>query len=36
VFVEGLRSSGVVVKQDMENSNNADIVKSGNEWIIKD
>ena len=36
LFVEELRSNGVVVKQDIENSNNADIVKSGNEWIIKD
>jgi ATP phosphoribosyltransferase regulatory subunit len=35
VFVEGLRLNGVVVKQDIENSNNTDIVKSGNEWIIK-
>ena len=35
-FVEELRSNGVVVKQDIENSNNVDIVKSGNEWIIKD
>lgn len=35
-FVEELRLNGVVVKQDIENSNNADIVKSGNEWIIKD
>ena len=35
-FVKELRSSGVVVKQDIENSNNANIVKSGNEWIIKD
>jgi ATP phosphoribosyltransferase regulatory subunit len=34
-FVEGLRSQGVIVKQDIENSNNVDIVKSGNEWIIK-
>ena len=35
-FVKELRSNGVVVKQDIENSNNVDIVKSGNEWIIKD
>ena len=35
-FVEELRSAGVVVKQDIENSDNVDIVKSGNKWIIKD
>ena len=35
-FVKELRSNGVVVKQDIENSNNANIVKSGNGWIIKD
>ena len=35
-FVQELRSSGVVVKQDIENSNNTDIVKSGSEWTIKD
>ena len=35
-FVKELRSNGVVVKQDIENSNNASIVKSGNGWIIKD
>ena len=35
-FVKELRSNGVVVKQDIENSNNANIVKSGNGWVIKD
>ena len=35
-FVEELRSAGVAVKQDIENSDNVDIVKSGNKWIIKD
>ena len=36
VFVDELRSNGVVVKQDIENSGKVDIVKSGNKWIIKD
>ena len=35
-FVAELRSNGVVVKQDITNSNNVDIVMRNNEWIIKD
>jgi ATP phosphoribosyltransferase regulatory subunit len=35
-FVEELRSAGVIVKQDIENSDNVDIVKSDDKWIIKD
>ena len=35
-FVAELRTNGVVVKQDITNSNNVDIVMRNNEWIIKD